>query len=44
MNYPKKVSLNDVLEKVNFASNVLQASEKASGAGITLTNNEIKIL
>ena len=34
--------LNDILEGFNFAKNVLQASKKSFGAGITLTDNEIK--
>ena len=42
MSYLRKVSLNDILEGFNFAKNVLQASKKSFGAGITLTDNEIK--
>ena len=42
MNYLKRVLLSHILEHVNFAKNVLQASKKVFGAGITLTNNEIK--
>ena len=42
VNYFKKLSLNDILEHINFAKNVLQASKNAFGAGITLTDNGIK--
>ena len=42
MNYIRKVSLNDILEKINFVKDVLWASKKAFGAGITLNNNGIK--
>ena len=42
LNYFKKFSLNDVLEHINFAKNVLQASKNAFGAGITQTDNGIK--
>ena len=33
------MSLNDTLENVNFAKDILQTSKKVFGAGITLTNN-----
>ena len=38
----KNVSLNHISEKVNFAKDVLWASTKTFGAGISLNNNEIK--
>ena len=36
------MSLNDILEHISFAKNVLQASKKACGAGMTLNDNEVK--